>query len=132
MNNGAGLAEYLNSLYLVEVIVALVLGLLLVPVLRRGSRVDRPPTNAWRKFLVIFGWLSTAGAIVTWLAVLLITVIAWIDSVNPDIPKKPSLLFLVLGGFLYLVLLGFAENAFRGSSGTARSDIMQKIGRPED
>ena len=56
----------------------------------------------------------------------------WIDSVNPDIPKKPSLVFLIFGGLLYLAVAGFASTFFHASSGSARSDIMRKIGRPED
>lgn len=120
------------SLYLVEVLVALLLGLALIPLWRLGRRVDWPPETAWRRFLVCLGWVVTVIAVLLWVFVAWVVIEAWIDSMNPDLPKRASLLVLVFGAFVYLALVSLAGTAFRASSGSARSDIMERIGRPED
>lgn len=132
MNNGAELADYLQSGYVIEVVIALLLGIALIPLIRRGRRVDRPATSRWRQFLVYTGWFITIVAVILWCLLLWIVGEAWIDSVNPDLPKRPSFIFLIIGGMLYFVLIAFAGTAFAASSGTARSDIMRKTGRAED
>lgn len=124
--------KYLQSPYIVEVIVALLLGVALIFLWRRGRGVDWPPAGAWRGFLVYAGWFFAVAALVTWCLVIWIVVEAWLDSVNPNIPKKPSLVFLIFGGMLYLALAGISGTAFNASSGSARSDVMKKIGRTDD
>jgi hypothetical protein len=129
VDNGAELSAYLQSPYLIEVVVALLLGIALIFLVRRGRRVDWPPSSAWRRFLVYVGWFFAAAAFVTWCLVIWIVVEAWIDSINPNIPKKPSLVFLIFGGMLYFTLAGISGSAFDASSGSARSEIMRRIGR---
>ncbi|MGI9261059.1 MAG: hypothetical protein ACR2QR_03430 [Woeseiaceae bacterium] len=132
MSSGAGISDYLQSGYVIEVVIALLLGLALIPLFRRGLRVDKPAANRWRQFLVYAGWFLTIAAIAIWCLILWIVGVAWIDSVNPSLPKKPSLVFLIIGGMLYFFLVGIAGTAFEASSGTAKSDIMKKFGRTKD
>jgi len=131
VSDGASLADYLQSPYVIEVVVALLLGLALLFLLRRARRVEWPPASPWRHFLVYVGWFFAVVAFILWCFLLWIVGEAWIDSVNPDLPKKPSLVFLIFGGLLYLALVGISSNAFVASSGSARSDIMRKIGRKD-
>ena len=120
------------SFYLVEVLVALLLGLTLIPLWRRGRRVDWPPETAWRGFLVCIGWFVFVVATLIWVFVVWIVTEAWIDSMNPDLPKRASLVFLIFGGLVFLALTGFSGTAFHASSGSARSDIMERVGRSDD
>ena len=120
------------SFYLIEVLVALLLGLALIPPWRRGRRVDWPPETAWRGFLVCIGWFVFVVATMLWAFIVWLVFEAWIDSMNPDLPKRASLLFLIFGGLVFLTLAGFAGTAFHASSGSARSDIMARIGRREN
>ena len=124
--------EYLESPYVIEVVVALLLGLALIPLWRRARRIDRPQANAWRRFLVYVGWFVAFLSLLTWWLLLWIVCEAWIDSVNPALPKKPSLIFLIFGSMLYFFLISLSGSAFEASSGDARSEIMRRIGRRGD
>ena len=132
VSDGPGLSDYLQSPYIIEVGIALLLGIALFFLIRRGRRVDWPPKNGWRGFLVIAGWTLTVVAVVIWILLVWITVNAWIDSMNPALPKKPSLIFLFLGGIVYFAIAGAAGTCFEASSGSARRDVMRKIGRADD
>lgn len=129
MNGGPTIFDYFASLYFLEVVVAALLGIALIFTVREGRRVRWPPSTLWRKFLVIAGWAFTCAATLVWIAVLYLTIGALITSMNPNVPKPYSLIFLILGGFIYFTLAGIAGTAFRASTGSAREDIMRKIGR---
>ena len=119
MNRDPGLSDYLTSLYFVEVVVALLLGIALWLVVRQGRAISWPRETAWRSFLFITGWGFTVLAALFWIGLVYLMISAWLTSMNPDVPKPASLLFLVLGAFVYFFLTGVAGTVFRASSGSA-------------
>jgi len=50
-------------------------------------------------------------------------------AVETSFPKPPGLIYILFGGFLYLLLTSLAGSAFQASTGSAREDIMKKIGK---
>ena len=129
MSDGANFGELLRSAYVIEVVIALLLGIALIPLIRSARRIEWPPSSRWRHFLVYVGWFLGIAAFITWCLLLWIVGEAWIDSINPNLPKKASFIVLILGGILYFFLVSMSGTAFRASSGSARSDVMERVGR---
>ena len=129
MSNQPAITDYLESPYIIEVAVVLVFGIALIFAYRKGRKIAWAPLSAWRRFMVIVGWTGLTLAVFTWCGLLYITVSALRTAVETSFPKPASLVFVFFGGILYFFLLSMSGTAFSAASGTARSDIMEMIGR---
>ena len=131
MNSEPSLIDYLTSLYFVEVVIAVLFGIALWLLVRKGRSISWPRETKWRSFLVIVGWFFTAIAAVFWAFLVYLMVGAWLTSMNPHVPKPASIVFLFIGAFVYFALTGIAGTAFQAATGSAREDIMEMIGRKD-
>ena len=126
------ISDYLSDFHFVFVIVVLLFGIGLYFTIRKGRSIDWPPETTWRKFTTMLGWVFTTLAGITWLTLLYLMVGGLHTSVATYFPKPPALIVLVLGIVLYFMLLAIGNTAFEASTGSARGDIMKKIGRDEE
>jgi len=118
-----------SSLYFV---VAALLGAGLLLAVRDGRKADWPADSAWRRFVVLIGWLFALVAVLLWAGLLILMIDALLTSMHPSAPKPASMIFFIAGGLYYLVLISIAKTAFRAARGSARSDSMDKIRRSSD
>ena len=123
------ISDYFTAFYFVEVMICLLLGIVLLLAVRKGRRVDWPPINVWPRLSVFTGWLFVGLGTLTWVGLMYVMIRAWLMDVQTDYPKQPALVFLVLGGLLFIMLIGIARSAFHASSGSAREDIMKMLGK---
>ena len=119
---------YLQSPYVLEVIAVLVFLVGMIFPLRDGLKIAWRPLSAWRRMFVILGWVFLAMAAIVWIALIYLTVSAWMVAVENYYPKPFSFLYVIFGGFLYFFLVMCSGASFSTASGSARDDILRKLG----
>lgn len=124
----ATVSLYLQSPYVVEVIAVLIFLLGMIFPLRDGLKVAWRSLSAWRRVFVALGWVFLAMAAIVWIGLFYLTVSAWMVAVENYFPKPPSLLYVIFGGFLYFFLVMCSGVSFSTASGSARDDILCKLG----
>lgn len=117
-----GLTDYLQSPYLIEVVVILLLGWFLRSPWRLAIRNRGPSHYGWRLFSLITGRLCLALATAAWLFLVYVTVSALHTSFNPSVSRPPSLVFVIVGGFAYLMIVGFSGLALDAAVGRLGED----------
>ena len=129
MNSNPSIGDYLSSPYFIEVVVVFLFGIALYFLVRKGRRIEWEPLSGWRKFNVVVGWLFTALATLTWIALLVLVIGALQTAVENYYPKPASLVFVILGGALFFILGGIGGSAFDVAHGSARGDIRKWMGK---
>jgi len=114
---------------MIEVVVVLLFAIAWVLLWRSGRKIGWPRETKWRNTLFVLGWIIFAIAVLLWAGLLVVVINALRSAVETNLPKKPSLILVFIGGFAYFTLIGFAASAFQACHGSARNDIMKKLGR---
>ena len=125
MQDSPGIFDYLQSPYIVEVVVALLLGWFLLSPWRLARRLRWQWLSGWRRFSFVVAWVLFVLAILAWLFLLFLTMSALHTSLDPTVPKPWSLVFLLIGGFAYLMIAGFASLAFSAAAGAGPDDQLR-------
>ena len=119
---------YLQSPYVLEVVAVLIFSVGMIPPLRNGLSVAWHQLCGWRRVFLALGWMFLGFAGAVWLALMYLTISAWRVAVEDYYPKPASLVFVILGGFLYFFLVVCAGASFTTASGSAQDDIARKLG----
>ena len=122
MDDSPGTLDYIQSPYFIEVVVAFLLGWFLLSPWRLARRLRWEWLSGWRRFSFITGWLTLLLATLAWLFLLYLTACALHTSLDPTVPKPWSLVFLLIGGFAYLIIVGFASLALGAAPGARPED----------
>jgi len=119
---------YLQSPYVLEVMAVLIVAVGMLFPLRDGLRIAWGSLSAWRRGFVVLGWAFLAMGAAVWIGLLYITISAWMVAVEDYFPKPFSLVYVILGGFLYFFLIMCSGASFTTASGSARDDLLRKLG----
>lgn len=129
MEQAPGIVDYLQSPYIIEVVVVLLLGWFLRSPWRLARHASWRSLSGWRRLSLVIGWFCFLLAVAAWLFLLYVSVSALHTSLDPTVPKPFSLIFVLIGGFAYLLIIGFAGLALDAAVRSVRDDIRQMTGR---
>ncbi len=102
-------SDYLNSPFLIEVVIVLVFGIALLLTLFRARRIAWPRQQRGRRAAIFIAWLVLVATTLWWAGMLFLTVEALRSDVETYFPKKVGIFVPLIGGLVYFVLIALSN-----------------------
>ena len=99
------LSDYLNSPFLIEVVIVLVFGIALLVTLFRAWRIEWPRQQRGRRVSIWIAWLVLVVTALWWAGMLFFTIEAVRSDVETYFPKKVGIFVPLIGGLVYFMLI---------------------------
>ncbi len=103
------LTDYLNSPFLVEVVIVLVFGIALLLTLFRAWRIAWPGQQRGRRVVVSIAWLVLVVTTLWWAGMLFFTIEALRSDVETYFPKKVGIVVPLIGGAVYFAMIALSN-----------------------
>ena len=102
-------SDYLNSPFLIEVVIVLVFGVALLLTLFRARRIAWSRQQRGRRAAILIAWLALVATTLWWTGMLYLTIEALRSDVETYFPKKVGILVPLIGGLVYFLLIALSN-----------------------
>ncbi len=102
-------SDYLNSPFLIEVVIVLVFGVALLLTLFRARRIAWPGQQRGRPAAKLVAWLVLVATMLWWTGMLFLTIEALRSDVETYLPKKVGIFVPLIGGLVYFALIALSN-----------------------